>query len=490
MYFLGKKQAIIYGTGIAGRKVCELLEENGIIVKAFIDKRYQEIEVYMDKPVLGMAGVSEILDKDQYTIIITIKNVYDHSEIADQLLKYGFHNIICKPYDILQGRRGKHIESVDEAYEALIDRCQMYFEPIESFETVLSQNLDDDGFISAEGEYVRTYIDATLLFTNQKKDTEWDSLNFVSTFPGVEMYFALDNQRLCKQNKIFKEFTDYCAEGAIKGGIELSKSWEKNIIENRSNIFGEMKRMYSLRKEFFVENCPTFEYLEKGKLRIISSGKNRVAFLISQGDWYIPVRIRKDHYQKYINLEQAMVVHNLIANAPIWCSIPHPMFYGRKVIAYNYLDAWVPNVGRYISDYVKWKVGIYDFTNIYIEDYSDDDGTISRHLRRMGCRVGRKTERTKLCEEVDKLFGFDEKDFQLQKQLADISILTCIKTEHVEREIFDENRQSKMQFVLLSENMCVDQLIYTQSQDRKKQLIFESVWGGRKVAGYIINKEE
>ena len=483
---LKNQKIIIYGTGIAGKKACELFEEENVEVIGFIDKRHNEIQAFMEKPVYGILDIVEISAKDKYTILITIKNVYDHTEIANQLLKAGFHNIICKPYEILQGKKGKYAESIDRAYETLIDKGKIYLEYIETYGTKQCLDLVDEGIIEMQEDYVKTYINATLLFTNQKADKDWDSLNFVSTFPGVEMYYALDSRRLGKQTAIFKEFTDFCAEGAVKGGIELSESWEKNIIENRGKIFGEMKRMYSLRKDFFVENCPKCEYLDEGKFRIVSSGKNRIAFLISQGDWYIPIQIEQEQYQKYIYMEQAKKVNDLLGNDVLWYSIPHPMFYSRKVVAYNYLDTWIPIVGRYISNCVKREIDKYDFSRICIEDYSQDDGAISRHLRRMGAIVKRKTDDTQLCQELDKLFRFDNREFhQMENEPADFCIETYSDALSNGMGVLCDKKRTKMRFVLLIGEKCKSEFFHMNKQSRNMQLIFESVWDGKHVEGYV-----
>lgn len=486
MYLMKDQKIIIYGTGLAGRYVCELLEREGVEVVGFVDKRCAEIHRCMNKPVWGIRDVIEISEKDNYTILITIKNVYDHSEIANQFLNIGFHNIIFKPYDVLQGKKGNLIESIDRAYESLINKHEIYHEHIELFEMKECRDAEDEGIIEVQEGIVKVYINATLLYANQQKNAEWDSLNFVSTFSGVEMYYALDNQRLGMQTNIFNEFIDFCSQGDVKGGFERNESWKRNMIENRSNIYGEMKKMYSLRKDFFIENCPMFEYLGCGKFRIISSGKNRISFLISQGDWYIPIQIKQEQYEKYIHIEQAKKINNLLGNNAIWCVIPHPMFYGRRVIAHNYLNTWIPIIGRYISNYVKKEIGTYDFSSVHIADYSRDDGAVSRHLRRMGCVVRRNVQDTQLCQELDKLFLFDENEFKNEDKRADICIETYYDVQCDDMNILDDNEHPRIRFVLLSGEECEKKFFSMHRQYKNIQLLFESIWDGNCVRGYVL----
>ena len=106
---------ILYGAASLGSVLYKKLKQHGANIDAYIDQRAEEMHELMGLPVYGLTEVANHLDVKNAVVIVSVKNVFEHTRIAAQLSELGFHNLLFKPYPVLQGK--------GTAEECLINMC-------------------------------------------------------------------------------------------------------------------------------------------------------------------------------------------------------------------------------------------------------------------------------------------------------------------------------------------------------------------------------
>ena len=115
-----EKEYLVYGVGGNGLLISQRLEELGYQLKGFIDKRADSLGTVRDKPVWNLDTLEDLkAEADRIIIIISIKNVFGHSDIADELARRGFRQCIYKPMPVLKGYSDEKLEEISKAHDAL-----------------------------------------------------------------------------------------------------------------------------------------------------------------------------------------------------------------------------------------------------------------------------------------------------------------------------------------------------------------------------------
>ena len=98
-YSIDKDEKLyLYGAATIGFLQHNTLSKKGYRILGFIDRRADEIKKFCELPVFRPDDKN--LDKN-ITVIVSVKNVFEHSRIAKSLNDYGFSKIIYRPYNAL-----------------------------------------------------------------------------------------------------------------------------------------------------------------------------------------------------------------------------------------------------------------------------------------------------------------------------------------------------------------------------------------------------
>ena len=94
-FWLNKeKKYLIYGAGGGGLKLIKVLKEKGCL-KGFIDKRAAALGDVRGEKVWDLNTLKELLpEAENIVIILTTKNVFEHTDIAHELAAMGFDQCI------------------------------------------------------------------------------------------------------------------------------------------------------------------------------------------------------------------------------------------------------------------------------------------------------------------------------------------------------------------------------------------------------------
>ena len=490
-YRICDKKILIYGAGSIGKVIAATFSRSGIDIEAYIDKRADIIKETDEKPVFSMERLQEhIQDTDNYAIVLTIRNVFEHSSLAEQFFSIGFRNLVYKPTTVLRGEKNAVQESINFAYEQITGKFIIPKDEIACYEKEVFA-VCDYGLHKEFNEDVLVKLPAELLFSNTNPNTLiWSCQNFYSNYIAVNLYEAFgsayDRQLDVQLDQYIERFA---LPGAKVMGVNTDGIWREILIDSRQKVYHEMEYKLWMDYDFFIQNC-TIVGLRKGKgFELISSGKNRVSFLIAKGFRYIPVKIKKEDYQKYLNEKEAKKLNLYLSqiNIKIFAPIPHPFFYRANAIAPDYAVECVKPIARFLAEQIYLENKEYCFHKYRLAACIDDEGYIGRYFKMLGYEVERIiTKNQEICALEDRLFYYVEDDFKNSDENLYCSIITSEMQENMILNIV--NRTSKFLVVISSLATIEKNLIDDELGFKLNKRIFETVWDGKIVQGDLYQR--
>ena len=317
---------IIYGAATTGAILYHNLKKSGYKIIAFIDKRADEIDSYLELPVWNLRQSEEYFRTyDDVIVIIAIKNVFEHEKIAKTIWKLGCNKIIFRPSNVIEGRGRIEDLRLNDIYDNAMGGRLVSCYNIEQFDKA---DLVDCAIIKEERDSIIANIPTQYIFTDdyQNKEIIWGDIPCWGLVPHIGLFELFNGIPNCD----YKEYILFCRQAAQRsGGIVMSKAWEESVFSNRLDIYNHMKLAWEHNRDFFVGNAVEASYNDRGYFNI-KSGKHRVIFQIVQGSQYIPLRMKKDDYYKWNNKDVAIKVKNIIENLgrdALPVIIGNPFFY-------------------------------------------------------------------------------------------------------------------------------------------------------------------
>lgn len=404
----GSRSIVIYGAATSGKIVYDILKKNQIDIIAFIDKRADELGELYGKRIVGSIDDIDGLDKTDCVVIIAVKNVFEHSKIADHLVKSGINSILYKPHSVLSGEGTEDEKRISECYDCLLGNQLEKLSHIPETKEVVAYVCKDSALIREEGAYVWARVPTCLIYANRtdEKESVWEDIPILSMFPHIGLF----QECLCEpvENGI-EDYVAFCCEAAENtGGVEITERWKENVVSNRTDVFRNMEMSYELDKEFFLRNAPMAKWNEKGYFNLLG-GKHRCTFLAAKGDQYVTLRIAKVDYAKWIGHEKTLdlrvSIDEFLQNEGGRGIIEHPYYYKCPLEGNTFIyKMWAQICGVLSKDiYKKQKSFAFDSMTAFVS--VDDMGYTARNLSRMGMKVYRKTKTTLLEKKIGEALG-------------------------------------------------------------------------------------
>lgn len=485
-YLINEMRIILYAAGGLSCKVEELFFKSGKQIEAYIDQRAEDIETFHGKKVYSLDEAGKtIKEKDRCAVIITTKNVFEHSKIAAQLREKGFSNIIFKDYRILQGRKADDVASIDYAFEKILNQHSIPDETIAKLETNPLSAICDGAYIKEENEIVYAYMPAGMLFTNCLKDWMWSRVNFMTSFLTLDLYkeFELGKVSIRETGKRYVQ--EFAKKGATYLELNTDGAWEEFVISGRMDVFREMNDLFCLSPEFFIDNAPTVDGNASIGFELVSSGKNRVAFLMAKGYKYIPVKIAKETYGKFVNLEIVKAIEEYISRKNVvefTVPVPHPFFYKYPSKAPDYYTLWLERVGKDIMKNRFQTEGNFDAAQISLIVVGEDQGASERYFTMLGMRVLYETVKDEFTLLLDRLFCHLDKENVIDSGY-DYAVIYDVPNwlsflEQVTKACYVAGESVHMREKI----KCIDLGSYSIDE------VFMTYWDKKEYSGYVIRK--
>lgn len=489
-FYLRGKKIILYGVGSSSKPISDVLNEEKIFVSVYVDQRADVIKENEGIPVISMeqvAGFTE--EKDEFVVIITIRNVFEHSKLAKKFYDIGYKNIIYKPQSILQGISGSIQESINDSYETLTAKFNIPEKATACYDREIFL-FSDEGLRKQLEDYLIAALPVELLFSNTNdKMPIWSRRNFVADYAAVDLYRAFSNRDSLLFSEEIDKYIDWFAlPGAKIVGVNTDGNWRELLIDARLKVYNEMEYNLNVNPDFFIINCTTVKYCEKKGFELVASGKNRVSFLIAKGYRYIPVKIKVENYEKFINILQTNAICdylNVNEEDSVFAPIPHPYFYHYQVDAPDYFMTCIARIAKSISKWIYSEQGCFAYLNYRMSIYINDEGYASRYFRMLGFQVRRYLVRgEKLCGLLDDLYYFDENDFSDTDYESSFSI---ISTDIPQDCLLQTIRNTQRMCFLVKKKNDEDLIIKREllrSGFETGEKFMETMWNGQYVEGW------
>lgn len=487
-------QILIYGAGMIGKRLLGQMQSQHLRVAGFIDRRGNEIKSLEGIPVYSVEEVkNHFWQKEDYLILIAIKNVFQHTEIVIKLRNAGFEYFVFKPASILQDcNTSTELLIINEIYEKVVESEGILTEAVPSCRKVQLSELKDWGLISERENFVTAYIPAELLFTNRNPDNlQWSVQNILAAYAAVDMYRGFSGKNGKHSKKLIDGYIHEIAlAGAKKMGLNTSGAWEENVMEGRRRVYWEMRRKMAFQTDFFIENSVLVKRRENNSFELISSGKNRLSFLVAEGMTVIPVRMQKEEYTTFLNKEAAERLHSYLGKNPeikVFAPIAHPYFYYIDTTAPDYLENWLGRVGKFIARWLYDTQGIFAFSELTILSALPDQGVSSRYFTLLGCKViNTCRESDRMRELLNNLFLGDYQDLH-DSRLGEVDIC-FLHTDELKESGLPGYLKNCKYFCFLQtyeKDKRVNELV-EESDFFISDKLFEAYWGPKLIKCYLL----
>lgn len=379
---------VLYGAASFGSVLYQSMTAQGVIIDGYIDQRAEEIHQLMDVPVYALADIGKHLDVTNVIVILSVKNVFEHTRIAAQLVEYGLYNLLYKPIEVLNGRGTVEERFIDKWYEKVIaGEFPNIREVIPSTRCVqLSLSDEQDYILLQEEGQVTVPVPLTCLFQKTDEHTNEEERNILCYFPHIQFFKYLQGDVAADS----RYYIDYCREIASElASFKLTDAWERNIIRNRTEIYDKMNQAYSFKRDFFVTGATDATWNGRGYFNI-DNGQHRSAFMASKEIMFLPVRMHQADFEYWLHLDVANMLLDKLREYRIDqlpAPIEHPKFYGYPCSSTLFFHQFIFKLMEILcKEYYQSPLDNYlQCKNIYLS--LNDWGMMSRFFRRCGALV-------------------------------------------------------------------------------------------------------
>ncbi len=420
--FTRKSKILLYGAAAVGHGYYDKLVSKGYYVEGFIDKRADEIKEFLGCKVWKADEIPiDFKEKEEYICIVAVKNVFEHDSIVELLQKNNFNRVIYKPYSSLSGKMNKELSFINSIYENILEEKSIEYDKIPCT-NIKKCILEDNGFIREEGDMIIALIPVEFIYTDIMVGTRkiWGDLNILNLFTHIEMFEYFSRKEGKSLDNYIKEFCMLSAK--MIGDISLTDAWKENIIRNRAQVYEEMNLSMQIDPDFFVRNAVEAVWNEKGYYNL-TDGKHRVSFLVSKCFHFIPLRVSKESYDKFLNRDWAKKLLKEYGDMKITASIPNPLFYryayDSKEFYYNLYKEVINEIGKELF----FEYGFFNFRTCQLTTILNDLGVIGSLFKKNGGNsliVGVSEERIKILEKLMHIDGDlnNKADIRVEKRIG------------------------------------------------------------------------
>jgi len=417
-----ERPVILYGAAHVGTLVLNRLRGKCKIA-AFIDKRADEMGLYEGLPVCLPASDCFTEDiKRSAIVIVCVKNIFDHEQIAFSLVGNGFQNIVFCPVD---GSRYRYRSEADRAEMAALYHCVVegYFtlpQGVPRAPGLLVPRFVDSAVLDRHEGGVTALIPAMFLYNRLNGNGVWADAAILSLFP----YFALFESFSGNIKADISLYLDAAKQYAKNSGDFLTTPrWEANVIHNRRMAYERMRVSDELSNVFFARQAISAGWNKAGGYFNMNGGKHRTVYQIHQRRMYVPLRLTEADYAAYLNQPAAdkAIAHVIeMGMTELPYPVLHPYFanvpYDPASNYCNLLYAFT----YWLSERIYADRGKTGFRGLSVLDATGAAFPLACCMEKLGCRV----------EYLRPLSGFDALVSDLYHMLAPSVIENNIEDKH------------------------------------------------------------
>ncbi len=394
----------IYGAGNKGKIICDNLIYLGYHVVAFLVRDAMKIPPIKTIPILLPDSYTiDTLQRSQAIVIISITNVFAHSQVADYLSRLGYkyiiyqHNVVFgqNPMALRMSRLYDMISSCVHMERLCIDAKV----DVPSYKELCLQ--DKTLNIKSEECFVTAYIPAELSFSMSEKVFEtygikgreqWQCLHNKSIFyfwycNGWYEFFgsAGDAKRRDEWNGYlswYKKYFEYFDNTETNISADEKNRRFIDHISSRYSVFQYMCQALNQNPAFFYNHPSDVLWNTKGFFNF-DDGKNRASFLLSKGFYFFPCRMNLEDYELWHNKNKALELEKRLEDMEVHFSYPimNPNFFHYSFELRSFCQLKLYAICKKLASL---KV---DIEKLSFLEINSDSGYFGQHFSRMGARV-------------------------------------------------------------------------------------------------------
>lgn len=334
----------IYGVNQYSKNVKTKLQEVGLSVGAFIDRRARELQDIDGVPVISpQTDVLSKIKRDSCCVIIMLQNALQHDGIAEELFLKGIEKIIFVPM--------KRKYNIQIMYEMIEVYNSILLEPYSCFQEIpyYRELLNEEATIEKETEYIIKRVPADILYSNPVSNLKND--------PNILKYADAP----IMSYKPYYDMLEYFEGGEREGDLEeYLKDYGVNSCNYKHAFSNEMiiLQRYELYKiwnehfqqgmDFFCASAPAVCWNEKGYFNLLE-GQHRSLFLVKKGIYFVPVRIHKSDLAKWeseINKVGSNDISLIETAIFIQKNLPRKLVFGERILCSNICGGYFETLYR------------------------------------------------------------------------------------------------------------------------------------------------
>lgn len=501
---------IIYGAGGNCFRVKKLLQNAQYTVAAILDKRAEDIHNVEDVPVYTpekFALMDE--EKDESVIVISVKNVFEHINIARTLIERGYERIIYKPLPILQGEQDEEWDSINSVYEMIVEKSIL----LDTHARIACSRHDhlmvfkDELLIEDKGDQILCWLPIELVCNYDREDA-YKLVPMASFYPMLNMYqYLLSSGNESEWEVIENDFFLYSADWLERTHQDLSDSLKRSMINSRISVFSEMQKKADIDKDFFIRNAVSIKRKDSFQFYLAASGRNRVSFLVARGNRFIPVYMSREDYECWVNQHKFEEFKQCLEKEKIsklFTTLQHPMMISYPSETTDYVHMFCMPVIKEIIRLLHWKTAekTNDYYKINLENYVEekeklkifvavkDEGCMGRLLLMHGMNCYRlycNERQERVSKLIDELFSInDSKDMLIGSEMNVVrEYQILILDSRIKIPAITDFRGDTIFLLQWETDTSLDGL---QDTFVNKKLLFQTIWQKEKVSGWMLKK--
>lgn len=467
---------ILYGAASVGKIMFDEFTAHCYTIIGFVDQRAHELNQFCGLPVWSLNSVPDELKTDNNVMLyISVKNVFEHETIVRELTAANFNRIIYKPYSALISAMNETQHQMNTAYENFASDIWQELTGVPETDFIHNEYQTDYAIINESNSEVTAFIPVDYVFTNNYSNTpmeKWGNLNVLAFFTHMNFFQYLQGDLSANFKNYLEEYCLFTAK--LHGDIVPTDAWKENVLRNRAQIFEQMSLSLQIDSDFFIRNAPTAEWNFKGYFNL-TSGKHRATFLASKGHYLIPLKVKKEAYQTFLNEKSIQKLLSTFSENEIFIEttpIPHPFLYRTAGITKSFYYTFLKIVTKHFAEHLFHTKGTVDFTQMHIFDMSSDLGLFGIFFARMGANLYYGGRQKKVFNEIKRFAGVASKELDSHKQLPNEVNVIFIDLDYIEiNNIELADIEKKTIIVICNSHQLFQRFLQTLSFSNGKKLL-------------------
>lgn len=339
---------ILYGVNEYAVRLAGILRRDGFAIIAFIDRRADELKNVQDIPVYEMDDPYLRMKDQDRCVLIMLQNAMQHDEIAEKLSERGIEKIIYIPMRF--GAHAKYAYELIEVYNAILIGNYQAIGKIPYYQYL--KHIRQEQEEKQSGDYLTADVEADLIFTSQVEPAPYADVPLVRFAPYTTLFEYLGaNENLASVPK------EYLERYGVKSCNYTNTYTDQDILRQRAELYELWNEHFQAGREFFRASAPLAQWNERGYFNLCE-GQHRTLFLVTKGLRYVPVRLKREDYEKWKGSYKEQVKISLI-DSMLWMqkNLPDECYRDRTVLSMDDMQGFY---GRHMYRLGGGKVIIVD----------------------------------------------------------------------------------------------------------------------------------